>query len=277
MIELRARSATPRYAFVGLHGAFLDARSLLEIGTILAAEGDGLLIDLAGHGEALEVAATGLSFEPESLGAELLARPGVISWLQALPPHLPLVLLGHSLGALTAIWLAGQGPLKGRVARLILLEPLLAIDLSVPGHGEFLFSLGAALGLQGYPRRSILETAEDCMVERLVRYVVDGLFRAPLVGEAERPYRSWLRELAAVIPCDVVCGVRHHVVKEGDGRLADIGTLVGPGHLPLDRPLLRLHPVADAGHRLDTSAATRRLIAQLVPDLGNPVPAKPAP
>ena len=277
MIELRARSGPPRYAFVGLHGAFLDARSLLEIGTILAAEGDGVLLDLAGHGEALEVAATGLSFEPESLGGELLARPELTAWLQALPPDLPLLLLGHSLGALTAIWLAGQGPLKGRVSRLILLEPLLAVDLSVPGHGEFLFGLGGELGLRGFPRRTTLETADDCMVDHLVKYLVDDLFRSPLVGKPERPYRSWLRELAEAIPCDVVCGVRHHVVRQGDGTLLDIGTLVGPGHLPLDRPLLRLHPVADAGHRLDTSAATRRVIAELVPQLGSPSPAQPAP
>lgn len=262
---------------MGLHGAFLDARSLLEIGTILAAEGDGVLLDLAGHGEALEVAATGLSFEPESLGRELLARPELITWLQALPPDLPLLLLGHSLGGLTAIWLAAQGPLKGRIARLILLEPLLAIDLSVPGHGELLFNLGAELGLRGFPRRSILETADHFMVDHLCKYFLDDLFRSPLVGKSELPYRSWLRELAAAIPCDVVCGVRHHVVKHSDGTLLDIGTLVGPGHLPLDLPLLRLQPVADAGHRLDTSDATRRLITELVPQLGTSSPPQPAP
>jgi pimeloyl-ACP methyl ester carboxylesterase len=276
MIELTARSGSPHYAFVGLHGAFLDARSLLEIGTILAAEGDGVLLDLAGHGEALEVAATGLSFEPESLGSELLARPELIAWLQALPPDLPLVLLGHSLGALIAIWLAGQGPLKGRVARLILLEPLLAIDLSVPGQGEFLFGLGVELAQRGYPGRSILETAEDWMVNRLVTFFVDGLFRLPLLGEPP-PYRRWIRELLKTTPCDVVCGLRHHVVPSTERTLLDIGTLVGPGHLPLDRPLLRLHAVADAGHRLDTSAATRRLIAELLPELGRPIPAQPAP
>jgi pimeloyl-ACP methyl ester carboxylesterase len=274
MLELRARSGNPRFAFLGLHGAFLDARSLLEIGTILSAEADGLLVDLAGHGEALEVAATGLTFDPESLGAELWARPRLKTWLAAQPPGLPLVLLGHSLGGLTAIWLANLGPLQERVAHLILLEPLLAIDLSVPGHGEFLFSLGGELGLQGFPRRTILETPKDCMVDRLVKFLSD-LFRSPLVGEAERPYRSWLRQLAGVIPCEVLCGTRHHVVHSSDGTLLDIGTLVGPSFLPLDRPLLRLHPVSHAGHRLDTSANAHQLIAAMLPEiarLGPPLP-----
>lgn len=266
MIHLQAATGSPRYAFLGLHGAFLDAKSLLEIGTALAAQGDGVLVDLAGHGEALEIAASGVAYDPASLGTELWSRPDLQRWIQALPSGLPLVLLGHSLGALTAIWLAAQGPLRGRVAHVILLEPVLALDLSVPGHGEFLLGLGIELGLRQIPGKVKLRSAEECMVDGLFSFFAN-LFRLRLVGEAERPYRAWLGEIANRIPCEVLVGVRHHAIRNSERKFLDIGTLVGPGHLPLDRALLRVHPVRDAGHRLDTSAAALGVIAGLVREL----------
>ena len=86
----------------------------------------------------MDQALTGLAYDPESLGRELCSRPNLTGWLARLPEDRPLVLLGHSLGALVAIWLARFGPLRGRIAHVILLDPPLVLDLSVPGQGELL-------------------------------------------------------------------------------------------------------------------------------------------
>ena len=59
MIELQSRAPLSRYAFIGLHGALMEAASLLPLGNVLAEAGDGLLLDLGGHGSALDQALTG--------------------------------------------------------------------------------------------------------------------------------------------------------------------------------------------------------------------------
>jgi pimeloyl-ACP methyl ester carboxylesterase len=272
MIELQSRAPLSRYAFIGLHGALMEAASLLPLGNVLAEAGDGLLLDLGGHGSALDQALTGLASDSESLGRELCSRPSLTGWLARLPEDRPLVLLGHSLGALVAIWLARFGPLRGRIANVILLDPPLVLDLSVPGQGELLFDLGLNLGAQTPVASPVLPTAEQLRAYGLASFFL-GLFRDSQAAQAGRSLAAWLEQLARTIPCDLIVGLRHQVVFSAEGFRLDLGTLVGPAHVPSDLPLLRLHGVANAGHRLDTSAATRRLIAQLVPDLGNPVPA----
>ena len=276
MIELHSRTSEPRYGFIGLHGALMEVSSLLALGGVLAEGGDGLLLDLGGHGSALDQALAGLAYDPESLGREICSRPSVTDWLAALPEHRPLVVMGHSLGALVTIWLALFGPLSGRIAHVILLDPPLVLDLSVPGQGELLFDLGLNLGAQTPAASPGLPTAEQLRAYGLASYFL-GLFRDSQAAQAGRSLAAWLEQLARTTPCDLIVGLRHQVVFSAEGFRLDLGTLVGPGHVPCDLLLLRLHGVADAGHRLDTRAATRRLLAELVPDLGTSPSAPPAP
>lgn len=276
MIELHSRTSEPRYAFIGLHGALMEASSLLPLGAVLAEAGDGLLLDLGGHGTALDQALAGLAYDPESLGREICCRPSVMDWLAGLPEQRHLVVLGHSLGALVAIWLALFGPLRGRIAHVILLDPPLVLDLSVPGQGELLFDLGVSLGAQASAPIHGQATADQLRAHGLASFFL-GQFRAAQTARAGRSMSVWLEQLARTTPCELFVGLRHQVVLSAEGFRLDLGTLVGPGHVPSQLPLLRIHGVADAGHRLDTSAATRRLIAELLPELGRPSPAQPAP
>ena len=276
MIELHSRTSEPRYAFIGLHGALMEVSSLLALGGVLAEAGDGLLLDLGGHGTALDQALAGLAYDPESLGREICSRPSVTDWLAALPEHRPLVVMGHSLGALVTIWLALFGPLSGRIAHVILLDPPLVLDLSVPGQGELLFDLGLNLGAQIPAAMQGRPTSEQLRAQGLASFFL-GLFRDSQATSAGRSMSVWLEQLARTTPCELFVGLRHQVVFSAEGFRLDLGTLVGPGHVPSQLPLLRIHGVADAGHRLDTSAATRKLIAELLPELGRPSPAQPAP
>lgn len=276
MIELKSQSPESRYAFIALHGALMEASSLLPLGAELALAGDGLLLDLGGHGSALNQALAGLAYDPESLGTEICSRPGLTDWLAGLPEDRPLVLLGHSLGALVAIWLALFGPLRARIAHVILLDPPLVLDLSVPGQGELLFDLGLHLGVQTSAATLGQPTAELLRARGLASFFIRQ-FRASLAAPAGRSMTVWLEQLARTTPCELLVGLRHQTVLSAEGFRLDLGTLVGPGHVPHDLPLLRLHGVADAGHRLDTSSATRRLIAELVPVLCGASPAQPAP
>jgi pimeloyl-ACP methyl ester carboxylesterase len=268
MITLKSRAPQPRYAFIGLHGALLEATSLLPLGDVLAEAGDGILLDLGGHGTALDEALNGLAYDPESLGREICSRPAVSAWLALLPEDLPLVVLGHSLGALVAIWLALFAPLPRRIMHVILLDPPLVLDLSVPGQGELLFDLGLNLGAQALAASQGPPTAEQRRAYGLASYFL-GMFRdpSPRVGNV---MAGWLQQLAQTTSCELIVGLRHQVLLSAEGVRLDLGSLVGPGHVPSHLPLLHLHGVADAGHRLDTSAAALRLIAELVPDLGRP-------
>ena len=276
MIELKCRASQPRYAFIGLHGALMEAASLLPLGAVMAEAGDGLLLDLAGHGAAMDQALTGLHYDPQSLGCEICSRPALKAWIADMPEDRPLVLLGHSLGALVTIWLALFSPLRGRIAHVILLDPPLVLDLSVPGQGELLFDLGFNLGGQTLAATQGLPTAEQHRAYGLAAFFL-GMFRDSSPAQAGHSMPAWLEQLARSTPCELIVGLRHQVLLSAEGFRLDLGTVVGPGHVPSHLPLLRLHGVADAGHRLDTSAATRRVIAGLVPQLGSPSPAQPAP
>jgi hypothetical protein len=85
MIELQSRAPQSRYTLIGLHGALMEAASLLPLGNVLAEAGDGLLLDLGGHGRALDQALTGLAYASESLGRELCSRSSLTGWLARLP------------------------------------------------------------------------------------------------------------------------------------------------------------------------------------------------
>jgi len=261
-IELRAGEASATYSFLALHGALLDGRSLLPIGHVLAVHGDGVLPDLGGHGEAERQGRQPASFDPAGLGAELSSRPELLAWIEAQPADRPLVLLGHSLGALTVLWLAVFAPFRERIQRVVLLDPPLLLDLSTPGQGELLFDLGCAVGSlacgdpagQAGPAATVLGIAD---------FFLDA-FRAHAAGQDIRQSLHWLRELASCRRCDLLMGLQQHACFSPEGVRLDFGSLVGPTHAPRDLPLLHLHPVADAGHRLDRSAETLRILASLM-------------
>jgi len=156
----------------------MEAASLLPLGNVLAEAGDGLLLDLGGHGSALDQALTGLAYDPESLGRALCSRSSLTGWLARLPEDRPLVVLGHSLGALVAIWLARFGPLRGRIAHVILLDPPLVLDLSVPGQGELLFDLGLNLGAQTPVASPVLPTAEQLRAYGLASFGAERYFQS---------------------------------------------------------------------------------------------------
>jgi pimeloyl-ACP methyl ester carboxylesterase len=88
------------------------------------------------------------------------------------------VVLGHSLGALVAIWLARFGPLCGRIAHGILLDPPLVPDLSVPGQGELLFDLGLNLGAQTPVESPVLPTAEQLRAYGLASFGAERYFQS---------------------------------------------------------------------------------------------------
>lgn len=268
-ITLSAGEANAAYSFIALHGALLDGRSLLALGQVLATRGDGLLPDLGGHGEAGRRGLVPCRFDPASLGAELAARPELSGWIAAQPPERPLLLLGHSLGALTALWLAVHGPFRERVERVLLLDPPLLLDLTAPGQGELLFDLGCAIGSLASLDPAARSASHAATVNGIAAFFL-GQYRLHCAGGEGRQHVHWLREFAASRRCDLLVGLRQHACFAPAGERLDLGTLVGPAHVPCDLPRLHRHPIADAGHRLDTSAEALQLIASLVAGIGRP-------
>lgn len=264
MLALRSRSPQPDFAFLALHGALLDGRSLLPVGEILAERADGLIPDLAGHGLCSDHQPPAGRYDPAALAAELASRSEVHDWLAALPPERPLVLLGHSLGALCALALAVEGPFRERFDHVILLDPPLLLDLGAPGQGELLFDLGCAIG-----SLAALDASPQAMA---IRRTVEGLttffleqFRDQAALLNGRQQLRWLRQVATGRPCHLLFGLQQQVRFSDTGGRLDFGSLVAGRHLPGDLPLLQLHPIADAGHRLDASPMVRRVLAELLP------------
>lgn len=266
MLRLQSRSGRTDLAFVGLHGALLDSRSLLPIGQVLCERGEGLLLDLAGHGVCRDRLPPSGRFDPASLAEELADRPQLLAWLNALPPERPLLLLGHSLGALTALALAQREPFEDRLDHVLLLDPPLLLDLAAAGQGELLFDLGGATGALAARGGAPEDPASPEAVQGIAVFFLSWFRDLCAARDGQQPLR-WLRQQAARRPCHLVYGLQQQVrLSEQGGRL-DFGSLVAAHHLPDDLPLLRLHPIADAGHRLDTSPAVLQLIASLLPHL----------
>ena len=109
------------------------------------------------------------------------------------------MVLGHSLGALVAIWLARFGPLRGRIAHVILLDPPLVLDLSVPGQGELLFDLGLNLGAQTPVASPVLPTAEQLRAYGLASFGAERYFQSQgPAGSRTKLERTWAAGMVVV-------------------------------------------------------------------------------
>lgn len=226
-----------------IHGAMQDRRQFLPLLAQLPEQLPLLLSDLAGHGQRREHWQHLERLDPAGLAADLLARhPAIASGG-------PLWLVGHSLGALVALALAGRlgapgsEPDRGVVAGLILGDPPL-LPRDIP----------AAL------QAGALASA-DPLEQRLV---AESFFRF----EHNGPYLQQLAALAERLPVQVLLGLQGGF-RRADG-FSDCGTLVGQASreqllaLAAQRPRLGLHGIADAGHFVFHAASGQALVARLL-------------
>jgi pimeloyl-ACP methyl ester carboxylesterase len=239
-----------------LHGAMLDRRNLLSLAPFLPDDFVLLAPDLAGHGQRLD----------QWQHLERLDAPGLAQELwQRLPlgqlPG-PLWLVGHSLGALVALYLADlllAQPQSPPLGGLILGDPpFLPRDIPAAMQSQALAS--------SHP-----------VEELLVRQAFFGFHPVDAAGAPiDGPFFPQLQRLAQAGcgPIHVLLGLQPAFRRE-DG-FSDCGTLVGEesrrrllllrDELPnaTIKAGLHLHGVADAGHFVFHSAQGVGLVQQLI-------------
>ncbi len=110
-LHLRRAGPAGAPAVVGLHGLGDDGGCLEEVGELLAPTHDVVLLDARGHGRS-DAPAEGYTTDHHV--------SDVVGVIGALGLHRP-VLLGHSMGAITALVLAGRSP--GMPGGLVLEDP----------------------------------------------------------------------------------------------------------------------------------------------------------
>jgi esterase len=121
-----SRGAPP---VVFLHGTSFSRGVWRPIADELAGLAAGIAVDLRGHGD---------SSDPEPPYHWSLFADDTVGYIEQLPPG-PIVLCGHSLGGATAVEVAARIP--GRVAALVLVEPVLAPHGVPPSEGMIVATL----------------------------------------------------------------------------------------------------------------------------------------
>jgi pimeloyl-ACP methyl ester carboxylesterase len=243
-----------------LHGSQGHAWLWQDVAAQLAHGRQVLALDLRGHGD---------SARPDPPSYRLRDYADDVRALAAAQHLEPLVLIGHSLGALVAMLLAGTGALALAGAAF------LDIEAAPPSYqAEHLNAAGArpaprfATLVEAVEReaRSLVVTVPR---ERLTRLVALGLRPLPEGGFAPKADREALRQFEQVdlrpllprvaCPALVMRGAESRVMRR-EAELAMASSL----------PLGRFVEVAGAGHQLilEQPAATAHALAAWLDEIG---------
>lgn len=239
--HLRRGGRVGAQAIVLAHGFSDDGLCWASIANRLAENYDVVLVDARGHGQS---AAPEQGYGPEVQADDLA---GVI---EALGLHRPIV-LGHSMGAQTALVLAGRYPDAPYAPRAIALEdppPWWSDDYEVPYSPTWLTQVRAWLmGLKQQSREAILAAqraaAPDWPEADLEPWVDSKLaFNLNFFNGLKAPAFEW-----PVLLRDIRCPA---LLITADPAL---GALVTPSHameLQTLLPQVQIEHIAGAGHSI---------------------------
>lgn len=228
-VDVEEPGGPPRFAVVLAHGWVLNRHSWHYQRAALRGEALVVAYDQRGHG--MSSAGAYADCTIERLGADLYA---VVE--AAVPPGLPVVLVGHSMGGMTVMALAAARPeLFGtRIAGVALLST------SAGGLAEGTFGLPGALG-RTVPRVTplVLERlrARAALVDRRTALKTRAnwpVTRFTAFGPGARPdHVRFVNEMIAATPTEVMVGFFHGMMVHDKlaalAALREVETLVMVG------------------------------------------------
>ncbi|MEU7893564.1 alpha/beta hydrolase [Nonomuraea sp. NPDC049152] len=227
---------SPSYAVVFAHGWVLNRHSWHFQREALAGRAMLVFYDQRGHGESTEGAADRCTIE--QLGEDLHTVIEAV-----VPPELPVVVVGHSMGGMTVMGLAAARPslFGSRIVGAAL------VSTSSGRLGESAFGLPGPIG-RFAPR--VTPLLVNGLRDRLITPVTTLPLTRSMAFGPRREHLRFVNRMIAATPATVMAGFFHGMVAHDKlaalQALASVETLVLVGDLDRLTPLVHSRRIADA-------------------------------